>query len=230
MTDLLVQIAPLVLAAAISPATIGIVVLILATAERPVVRASAFAGGFALLLIPLSAAGLIALSSARSSIDAGSPLFAWIDIAMGVVLLIVTAVSATRQSDLDAQREKLRGAPVAAYFGLGMVMMLSNLNTLAVAVSMLHEIAIADVTSFERGLTLAIVDAVILLPVVAPIALVALAPGTAGRVLPEDPRRRRPLRGPGRHRRLHRNRHLPPDRGHRAPVARCVWKRTDSVS
>ena len=33
-------------------------------------------------------------------------------------------------------------------------MMLSNLNTLAVAVSMLHEIAIADVTSFERGLTL----------------------------------------------------------------------------
>ena len=66
-----------------------------------------------------------------------------------------------------------------------MVMMLSNLNTLAVAVSMLHEIAIADVTSFERGLTLAIVDAVILLPVVAPIALVALAPGTAGRVLPK---------------------------------------------
>jgi len=133
----------------------------------------------------LSIIGLLILRSARESIDAGSPLFAWIDIAMGAVLLIVTAVSATRQSDIDEQEKRLRGAPVAAYFGLGVVMMLSNLNTLAVAVSMLHEIAIADVTSFERGLTLAIVDAVILLPVLLPIAIVALAPRTADRILPK---------------------------------------------
>ena len=62
-------------------------------------------------------------------------------------------------------------------------MMIANLNTLAVAVSLLHEIAIADVTSFERGLTLALADAVILLPIVAPI-LLCLAPRTADRVLP----------------------------------------------
>lgn len=68
-----------------------------------------------------------------------------------------------------------------------MVMMLSNLNTLAVAVAvaMLHEIAIADVSTFERAFTLAVVDAVILLPVIAPIALVAIAPSAADRVLPK---------------------------------------------
>ncbi len=104
---------------------------------------------------------------------------------MGVVLLIVTAISATRQGDIDEQEKRLRGAPVAAYFGLGVVMMLSNLNTLAVAVSMLHEIAIADVTAFQRFLTLAIVDTVILIPVVLPIAFVALAPHTADRILPK---------------------------------------------
>jgi hypothetical protein len=128
---------------------------------------------------------LLILRGARESVDAGSPLFAWIDIAMGLVLLVVTAVSATRQGDIDAQEKRLRGAPVAAYFGLGVVMMLSNLNTLAVAVSMLHEIAIADVTSLERGLTLATVDAVILLPILLPIAIVALAPRTADRILPK---------------------------------------------
>ena len=185
MLDLLIEIAPLVLAAAISPATIGIVVLILATAEQPVRRALAFTAGFALLLVPLSVAGLLAFSDARSSVDPGSPLFAWIDISMGAVLLVVSGVSLTRASSIDDAQRRLRGAPVAAYFGFGMVMMLSNLNTLAVAVSMLHEIAIADVSTFERGLTLAIVDAAILLPVLAPIALVALAPSAAERVLPK---------------------------------------------
>jgi hypothetical protein len=173
-----------VIAAAISPATIGIVVLILATAERPVLRASAFAAGFASLLVPLSVIGLVLLRGARDSLDAGSPLFAWIDIAMAVALVIVTSVSLFHRGDVTEQEKRLRGAPVALYFGVGAAMMIGNLNTLAVAVSLLHEIAIADITSFERFLTLAIVDLIILLPLLVPIGLVALAPRTAERVLP----------------------------------------------
>lgn len=174
----------MVLAAAISPATIGIAVLILATAERPVLRASAFAAGFALLLVAASVGGLLALRGASSSVDEGSPAFAWIDIAMGAVLLVASAVSLIRQGEIGAQQERLRAAPIALYFGLGMVMMLSNLNTLAVAVSILHEIAIADVSAFERVLTLAVTDLVILLPVFVPIVLCIAAPRTAERVLP----------------------------------------------
>jgi hypothetical protein len=173
-----------VIAAAISPATIGIVVLVLATAEQPLRRASAFAAGFGLVLVALSVAGLLILRHARASVDAGSPLFAWIDISMGILLLASIAVSLTRESEIDEQQKRLRGAPVAAFLGFGMLMMLSNLNTLAVAVSMLHEIAIAEVSAVQRGLTLAVVDAVIMLPVVAPIAFCALAPATADRVLP----------------------------------------------
>lgn len=185
MTDLLAEIAPLVIAAAMSPATIGIVVLILATAERPVLRASAFAAGFAAVLIPLSVIGLVLLRGARESFDAGSPLFAWIDIAMGAALLVITAVSLFRRGDVTEQERRLRGAPVALYFGVGMAMMIGNLNTLAVAVSLLHEIAIADVTAFERGLTLVLVDLVILAPLLLPIGLVAIAPRTADRMLPK---------------------------------------------
>ena len=132
----------------------------------------------------LSVAGLLILSGARESVDQGSPAFAWIDISMGVVMLAVAAVSLARQGDVDAQQRRLRGASPIAFFGLGTVMMLSNLNTLAVAVALLHRIAIADVSSLERGLTLAIVDAVILLPVIAPIVLCLVAPGVSDRVLP----------------------------------------------
>ena len=147
-------------------------------------RASAFAAGFALLLVALSVAGHLILSGARESVDQGSPAFAWIDISMGVVLLIVAAVSLARQGDVDAQQQRLRGASPIAFFGFGMVMMLSSLNTLAVAVAILHRIAVADVSSFERALTLTAVDALILLPVIAPIALCVVAPTAADRVLP----------------------------------------------
>jgi hypothetical protein len=184
MAELLAEIAPLVLAAAISPATIGIVILILATTERPVLRATAFAVGFALVLIPASVAGLVLLRGARTSLDEGSPLFAWIDISMGALLLAVTAVSLFRQGDVGKAEARVRGANPAAFLLLGIAMMIGNLNTLAVAVPMLHEIAIAEVSSFQRGLALALSDLVILLPVLAPIAAVASAPEAAGRILP----------------------------------------------
>ena len=185
MIDLLAEILPLVLAAAINPATIGIVVLVLATAERPLLRASAFAAGFGLLLVAASAAGLIALIEVGGGVEEDSPALGWIDIGLGVLLLVSAAVSLTRQGTIADQQERLREAPVAAYFGLGCVMMLSSLNSLAVAVTLLHRIAVSDVSSMERALALAFTDLVILIPVLAPIALVALAPSRAERVLPK---------------------------------------------
>lgn len=184
MIDLLAEILPLVLAAAINPATIGIVVLLLATAERPLLRASAFAAGFGLLLIAASAAGLILLTRVGGGVDEDSPALGWVDVGMGALLLISAAVSLFRRGAIADQQERLRGAAVGAYFGLGAVMMLSSLNSLAVAVSLLHRIATADVGPTERALALAFTDVVILLPVLAPIVLVALAPSRAERILP----------------------------------------------
>jgi hypothetical protein len=136
------------------------------------------------VLIAASAGGLIALTSIGGGVDTDSPALGWVDIGLGAALLVSSAVSLTRQGDLAAQQEKLRGAPVPAFFGLGGVMMLSSLNSLAVSVSLLHRIAVADVSGFERALALAFTDAFILIPIIAPIALLALAPSLGERVLP----------------------------------------------
>lgn len=172
------------LAAAISPATLGIVVLILATVERPRPSATAFFAGFAVPLVVLSIVGLLVLNGARSSFDENSSGFGWIDVAMGVLLLITAFVSVLRQGDIDAERQRLSHAPVAAFFGFGVIMMFSSLNTLAVAISLLHKIAVADISAFERAIALALSDLAILLPIVIPIVLYVAAPGLAGRVLP----------------------------------------------
>lgn len=136
------------------------------------------------MLIAASAGGLIALTHIGGGVDTDSPALGWVDIGLGVALLVSSAVSLMRQGDLAEQQEKLRRAPVPAFFGLGGVMMLSSLNSLAVSVSLLHRIAVADVSGLERALALAFTDAFILIPVIAPIALLALAPSLGGRVLP----------------------------------------------
>jgi hypothetical protein len=159
-------------------------VLVLATAERPLLRAGAFAAGFAFLLVAASAAGLIALTRIGGGVSADSPTLGWVDIGMGAACLVSAAISLARQGGVAAQQARLREAPVPVFFGLGMVMMLSSLNSLAVSVSLLHRIASADVSGTERALALAFTDAVILIPVVAPIALAAFAPGLAESVLP----------------------------------------------
>lgn len=129
MAELLAELAPLVLAAAISPATIGIVILILATTERPVLRAGVFAVGFAVVLVALSVAGLVLLRGARDSLDEGSPLFAWIDISMGAALLVITAVSLSCQGDVGAAEERVRTVSPAAFLILGMAMMIDALQS-----------------------------------------------------------------------------------------------------
>jgi hypothetical protein len=118
-------------------------------------------------------------------IDAESAALGWVDIGLGIALLASSAVSLMRQGDIAAQQEKLRGAPVPAFFGLGGAMMLSSINSLAVSLSLLHRIAVADVSGVERALALAFTDGFILVPVIAPIALVAVAPSLGERVLPK---------------------------------------------
>jgi hypothetical protein len=145
------------LAAAANPAVVGIVVLMLTTSDRPLARAGAFVIGFAAVLVAAGIAGLILFSGSRETVGPGG--------------------RPPNQSRL------LERVGPDAFFAVGAIFMITNASALAAYAPLLREIAIADVTRFQRGLALAISDLVILMPIAAPIVIRLLAPRSSQRIL-----------------------------------------------
>jgi hypothetical protein len=180
---LLAEILPLMLAAAANPAVVGIVVLMLTTADRPLARAGAFVAGFGLVLVAAGVAGVILFSSARETFGPGGSLFAWVDVVVGAGLLVFALVTYLRRNQPASQDRLLERVSPGAYFAVGAIFMLTNASALAAYGPLLREIAIADVSRFERALALAISDIVIVLPIAAPVLIYLLAPQSSQRVL-----------------------------------------------
>ncbi len=183
MLDLLAQILPLTLAAASNPAVVAIVVLSLTSTDRPLVRAGAFVAGFAAVLVALGVAGLIFFSRSRETFGPGGGLFAWVDLVVGVGLLVFAVVTYLRRGQAASQSRLLERVSPGAYFAVGAIFMITNASALVAYGPLLREIAIADVSRFERALALALADLVIVLPIAAPVLIYLLAPRSAGRVL-----------------------------------------------
>jgi hypothetical protein len=181
--DLLAQILPLTLAAASNPAVVAIVVLSLTSTDRPLVRAGAFVAGFGAILVALGVAGLIFFSRSRGTFGPGGGLFAWVDLVVGVGLLVFAVVTYQRRGQAATQSRLLERVSPGAYFVVGAILMITNASALVAYGPLLREIAVADVSRFERALALALADLVIVLPIAAPVLIYLLAPRSAGRVL-----------------------------------------------
>ena len=171
------------LAAAASPAVVGIVVLLLTARERPVARAGAFAIGFCLVLIALGIAGLILFSHSRETFGPGGTLFAWVDVAVGAGLLAFAVVTYMRREHPTSQNRIVERVGPGACFGLGAIFMATNASALAAYAPLLREIAVADVSRFNRGVALALSDLVIIAPIAAPVVICLLAPRSSKRIL-----------------------------------------------
>ena len=183
MAELLEKILPLMLAAASNPAVIGIVVLILTSADRPLARASSFVAGFAVVLIAFTLVGLAFFKGARETFGPGGSLFAWLDIALGAGMLALAGVTwARRDSGSDPSR-LLGRVSTAAFFGVGAVFMISDASALVALVPLVRDVAVADVSSFERAIALAITWVVVTLPIAVPVLIYVLAPQSAQRAL-----------------------------------------------
>ena len=61
--------------------------------------------------------------------------------------------------------------------------MVTNASALAAYAPLLREIAVADVSRFNRGVALALSDVVIIAPIVAPVVICLLAPRSSKRIL-----------------------------------------------
>ncbi len=183
MADLLEKILPLMLAAASNPAVIGIVVLTLTSADRPLARAGSFVAGFGVVLIAVGIAGYAFFEASHETFGPRGSLFGWLDIVLGAGMLVFAGITwARRDSGSDPSRLLGRVSP-AAFFGVGAVFMISDASALVALMPLLREVAVADVTSLERAVALTITWIVVVLPIAAPVLICVLAPRTSDRAL-----------------------------------------------
>jgi len=151
----------------------------------------AVALGAAVPLLALGLAGLVLFrhTVAHTSSASHSSASAWIDIGLGVLLLLLAARVLRRTP--TAHEKQHEGAAAAAPPGsslgrsalLGLGMMATNFTTVVLYLDAVKEIARAQVAASGRLGALAALLVISLLPVLAPLAAYAAAPGAASRVL-----------------------------------------------
>jgi len=177
--SLLAIVVPLALGAAVSPTLLGLEVLVLSGRRHPVSRAWAVAVGSALILIAYGVLGLTVLENLDVGRSHRSPTGAAIDLVVAM-LLVALALRALRRGKTTAESHqsrtqgRLADAPTAYFVGAGAVGMLVNFSTLLLFLPALHEISHSSVNLAEKGVVGIILVVITLLPVLAPVSLVAL--------------------------------------------------------
>jgi hypothetical protein len=183
MLDLLERTFPLMLAAASNPAVVGIVILMLTSEDRPLLRAGAFVAGFGAVLVVVGLVGLWFFKGSRGTFGPGGSLFAWLDIVLGVGMLGFAVLTWVRRDSAASQTRLLERVGPPAFFAVGAIFMITDASALVALGPLLREIAIAPVSSFERGLALALTYVVVILPIALPILIYLLAPRSSQRIL-----------------------------------------------
>lgn len=172
---------PLALGAAISP-LLALAQVATLTGPRPVARGTAFAAGAAIPLLAVAALVLI-LGKAFELPSASDQVKGWLDIGFGVILLALVVWIQTRPPKPATDQPKAEPAPWRS-LRLGVVVMLANFSTWALFIPAVKEIASSsEVSAGERAaialLVVVITEALALIP----LAMVALSPARAERVL-----------------------------------------------
>ena len=150
------------------------------TGPRRLARGGALALGAALPLAIFAAIAAAVGSSA--STREPSDVKPILDIVFGVVLVAIGAQRLGSQPK-EKTEKKEHHASVGRSFAIGFAAMATNVTTLALFVPAMKLIAAADVSSGSKAVAAAIVFAITLTVVLVPLALTALAPVTAGRLL-----------------------------------------------
>ena len=180
MSDLLREVVPLALAAAISP-VVFLLQLNALTGPRPIARGAALTFGAALVLFVGSTIG-VALGGTGFS-ERGT-LQAVINIAFGVLLIAVGLRALLRPPkpkppEADTKPKTVRGAFLAGAGGMA-----SNVTTFALYIPALALIAGSGLPLGQRGLAALIIFLITLMVAWVPLLLAVAVPGASTRLLP----------------------------------------------
>jgi len=178
---LLFVLVPLGLASSVSPVMLTEQTVLLAAPEG---RRTGllYAVGTATVLVVI-VGGVVVLGQSLE-LPAAPHLNASLDLLVGGLLLaLAVALRLWRRPGHGGHgRTRQRMNPPAAY-AFGAFSMATNVTTLALVVPAAKEIAASDLAAWEGVVAAALLVAVACVPAWGPVALVSVAPGTAGRLL-----------------------------------------------
>ena len=189
MGTLLAKILPLALGAAISPTFLGISVLTLAGSNHPQARAWALAaGGMAVITVFALAVVLFVHGALDSGGKHRSVAGAVLDLVAGILLVLLGVRAALREPKPRPQREpdaedETQPARLGRFFGIGAGAMVANLSTLVLVFPAAREIGASGLGAPQEALALAIVLAIVSIPVVGPPLAYTVAPGAGARAM-----------------------------------------------
>jgi hypothetical protein len=185
MTDLLTRVIPLALGAAVSPAVLAAIVLILG-GRRAIARGTAFAAGFATVLALLTVSGLL-ISHQTDPSAARVQITHDVYGLLGVVLLALAVISLLRSRTRSETGTPVRTSDpgintgtdtgtgtdhgLFAVYALGFGLMISNLSTILLYLPAMHAVS-SSTAAFDAKVAAVVLAALITsLPVTAPLVL-----------------------------------------------------------
>ncbi|HYI37633.1 MAG TPA: GAP family protein [Thermoleophilaceae bacterium] len=166
MGSLLSQVLPLAAGAAVSPAILTLQLLVLAKGSGAVRRAWFIAAGAALVLALEATA---ALSLAEGTGGPGTPPD-WrsaVKLAAAVALLAMGIRNLVRRP-APKKDEPEGGIGPGRAFGLGVVLMVTNVTTLALYFPLVHEISTDDASLGAKAVVFAVASLIVMLPAAGP--------------------------------------------------------------
>lgn len=186
MGNTLARVLPLALGAAVSPTVLIVMLVVLSGPNRPRARGAMLALGGCIVLLGLTALGLTLLGHGVTNRSASNPLYAWIDIGFGVLLLLAgirALVAAPEPSKPPAEDGGDGPARLGRFFGLGVVVMLTNVTTIALYLPAMKVVAVSGLSAADQAVILGIALAITGVALWVPLLPDVLAPRTADRVL-----------------------------------------------
>lgn len=172
---------PLGLGAAVSPIVFVASVTVM-TGQGPLRRGLLFGLGLSLPLLAISAS-IFAFGAAISLPHASQASKAWIDVGLGAVLIALAIRSAAQGAAPVDQPQPEQPGGIRRPVLVGVGAMATNVTTIALYVPAMKLIAESSLPGDEEVLAAAIVLVLTLALVLLPLAIVAVAPRAAERIL-----------------------------------------------
>jgi hypothetical protein len=186
MGSLFLQVLPLAIGAAISPTILTVAVLVLSSKKQQVARTLLYLAGCWAILLAIGIPGAIWFAN-LTPMRKGGNVGAAIDVFFGMILLILGVRRISKKPTVHEQQGskagRLTGRGLPVYFGVGLVMMLTNFTTLAIYFPLLKDLARSSLPLPERLGVLVVCQVIILAVIIVPLAIRIVAPRAATKML-----------------------------------------------